>query len=264
MSVPKKSLGQHWLRDPEILSEIVDASRIDPGDSVLEVGPGQGTLTHALLEKGVVLTAVEYDIELFEELKRSISKFPNSENLELVHDDILKFDLTKLPKDYKVVANIPYYLTSNLIRLLSESSNPPASITLLVQKEVAERICADPGKMSLLSVSAQNYYEVELDIVVLAKSFIPPPKVDSQVVHMSRREKPIHSPLDERLFFKAVKAGFSSRRKTLLNSLSGGLDRPKDETAKILSDCGINPGSRPQELDLAQWKKLAEVLEGIK
>ncbi|MBI5357619.1 ribosomal RNA small subunit methyltransferase A [Candidatus Saccharibacteria bacterium] len=262
MSAPKKSLGQHWLRDTSILSAIVEASEVSQGDNVLEVGPGQGTLTSVLLSAGVNLTAVEYDFELFEELGKNINRFPNPHNLKIVNEDILKFDLTKLPKDYKVVANIPYYLTSNLIRLLSESKNPPRSITLLVQKEVAERICAAPGQMSLLSVSAQNYYEVKLDIIVPAEEFIPPPKVDSQVVHMTRRKQPISSPLNEKTFFRIVKAGFSSRRKTLLNSLSGGLNLPKDTVSNTLSEYNINPSSRPQELDLLQWKKLAEAFGG--
>lgn len=261
MSVPKKSLGQHWLSDPDILEDIVQIAKLEAGDDVLEVGPGQGTLTEVLLASGVNLTAVEYDVELYEDLKKITKKFLNSENLTLAHQDILKFDLTNLPEGYKVVANIPYYLTSNLVRLLSESKNPPASITLLVQKEVAQRLCAGPGQMSLLSVSAQNYYEVSLGIVVLAEKFTPPPKVDSQVVHMTRRSQPIINPSDEKIFFRVVKAGFSSRRKTLLNSLSGGLNISKEEISVIINECGINPGNRPQELSLQQWKKLAEVLK---
>lgn len=263
MSLPKKSLGQHWLRDEAILQEIVNSANLSPDDNVLEVGPGQGTLTQTLLAVGVNLTAVEYDEELFRQLEKSKENFKNHQNLKLVNNDILKFDLGKMPKGYKVVANIPYYLTSNLVRVLSESKNPPSSITLLVQKEVAERICAAPGKMSILSVSAQNYFETSLGLIVPPEKFTPPPKVDSQVVNMIRRDQPISNPLDEKLFFRIVKAGFSSRRKTLLNSLSGGLNLPKEDTQDLLKAVDINPVNRPQELDLNDWKNLATKLEQI-
>lgn len=261
MSLPKKSLGQHWLSDETILQDIVDGANLSSEDDVLEVGPGQGTLTQTLLASGVNLTAVEYDEELFRHLEKTKNKFINHQNLIIVNNDILKFDLSKMPKGYKVVANIPYYLTSNLVRVLSESKNPPSSITLLVQKEVAQRICAAPGKMSILSVSAQNYYEASLGLIVPPEKFTPPPKVDSQVVNMVRRDQPISSPLDEKLFFRIVKAGFSSRRKTLLNSLSGGLGLPKENTEELLKSVGINPGKRPQELNINDWKNLAIKLE---
>lgn len=257
MNLPaKKSLGQHWLEDKQILESICDAAEVSPEDNVLEVGPGHGTLTRLLLKRAASVVAVEFDTDLAAKLPKSIK----SDKLKVVHSDILSFDLTALPADYKVVANIPYYLTSNLIRTLCESSNPPSSIILLVQKEVAERVCAAPGSMSLLSVSAQVYYECSLGPVVTADKFSPPPKVDSQVVIMHRSVTPLFEGISSKEFFKVVKAGFSSRRKTLLNSLSGGLAMPKDDTAKVLQEQGIDPNSRPQELSVKQWVKLAKYL----
>lgn len=251
---PKKSLGQHWLFDENILNSIVQTAQIRPNDDILEVGPGLGTLTDKILETGAKVYAVEKDEALSAELKDRISQ----ENFKLYTNDILKFDLTSLPENYKVVANIPYYLTSNLIRNLTESNNPPVSVTLLVQKEVAERICAKPGRMSLLSVSSQFYYSCELSVVVPAEKFTPPPKVDSQVVHLVRKDRREIPDIDTKHFFRIVKAGFSSRRKTLLNSLSGGLSLDKKEVAKSLQSAGILPVQRPQELSLDQWLELSK------
>jgi 16S rRNA (adenine1518-N6/adenine1519-N6)-dimethyltransferase len=249
---PKKSLGQHWLEDVAVLDAICDIAGVKAGDNVLEVGPGQGTLTLAILERGAFVTAVEFD----EALAGGLPRLIKSDNLKIFHQDILKFDLRQMLAGYKVVANIPYYLTSNLIRILSESVNPASSITLLVQKEVAERICAGPGAMSMLGVSAQVYYECSLGPVVPAEKFTPPPKVDSQVVHMVRRKEPLVNEADKKDFFKLAKAGFASRRKTLENSLSGGLGLSKQEVRDILAKAGIDPRQRPQELSISQWQDL--------
>lgn len=249
---PKKKLGQHWLHDQTSLMAMADIAKVGEGDVVLEIGPGLGTLTKVLLERGAKVVAVEYDRELYERLTEEWS----DDNLQLVHSDILRFDLTKLPTDYKVVANIPYYLTSNLVRVLSESSNSPKSITLLVQKEVAERLAAAPGAMSLLSVTAQMYFEPKLGLVVPAALFTPPPKVDSQIIHLERRPQPLFGQTDPKPLFRLVKAGFSNRRKTLLNSLSGGLQLSKSETKDLLEKAGINPQSRAQDLSLKDWVTL--------
>lgn len=253
---PKKSLGQHWLFDENTLDSIVQTAQAKTGDNILEVGPGLGTLTHKLLQTGAEVYAVEKDEALAVELQRSLKQ----SNFHLFTDDILRFDLTKLSSGYKVVANIPYYLTSHLVRNLTESDNPPQSITILVQKEVAERICAKPGQMSLLSVSAQLYYDCSLSIIVPSIKFTPPPKVDSQVVHMVRKNNENTPHIEEKHFFRVVKAGFSSRRKTLLNSLSAGLLTDKQSIKNTLEKAGIAPDRRPQELSLEEWVGLSEKL----
>jgi len=246
----KKSLGQHWLDDEFILGEIVRIAGVQAGDTVLEVGPGHGTLTKKLCQAGANVVAIEKDEALADQLIfQQLSK-----DLQIIKGDILGFNLNDLPSGYKVVANIPYYLTSNLIRLLSESKNPPISISLLVQKEVAERVCATPGQMSILGISAQFYYDCQLGIIVPAAKFRPPPKVDSQVIHMRRKSG--KNNINTKQFFRVVKAGFSARRKTLHNSLAGGLNIPKDEVLSWLENSQIPPSTRPQELSLEQWIKL--------
>ncbi|HEX5798243.1 MAG TPA: 16S rRNA (adenine(1518)-N(6)/adenine(1519)-N(6))-dimethyltransferase RsmA [Candidatus Saccharimonadales bacterium] len=251
---PKKSLGQHWLFDEVILDSIVKTAGVKTGDNVLEVGPGLGTLTEKLLETGAEIYSVEKDEALAYKLRQTLKQ----DNFKLFINDILQFDLTSLPAGYKVVANIPYYLTSHLIRNLTESKNSPQSITLLVQKEVAERICAKPGHMSLLSVSAQLYYSCSLSVEVTKDKFTPPPKVDSQVVHLIRKKPEEIPDISTKDFFRVVKAGFSSRRKTLLNSLSGGLDVDKQAVKENLEKLGISPSQRPQELSLSDWHRLSE------
>ena len=214
--MPLKSLGQHWLNDDALLEDIADQADLNPGDSVLEIGPGPGGLTAKLITRAKDVVAVEVDKALIEQLK---VKFNHVSNLKLVNADIRSFDLNDLPKGYKVVANIPYYLTSYLIRLLSEADNPPSLCVLLVQKEVAHRLAAIPGNMSILSITAQIYWQVDLGLIVPAEFFTPPPKVDSQVVKLTRRkESLVPDELRERLF-SLVKAGFSQKRKKLANTL---------------------------------------------
>ena len=251
--MPDKSLGQHWLFDDVSLEAVVDGSGLVRGDMVLEVGPGLGTLTDRLLQRGATVTAVEFDPKLAKELAVTFEGYIIEHQLTLVHDDILRYDLSKLPAGYRVAANIPYYLTSNLIRTFCESVNPPKQMSLLVQKEVAERVAAKPGQLSLLSVSAQLYYEPSLGPVVEAELFTPPPKVDSQVLILKRRQTPLFPDLDEAKFFALVKAGFSERRKKLRSSLSGGLRIDKNDVATICSKAGIDPNLRAQALSLEQW-----------
>lgn len=250
--VAKKSLGQHWLHDEQTLQTIADAAGINNGETVLEIGPGAGTLTRKLVERAGEVIAVELDETLAAELPGRV----RDTNLTVVCQDILKFDLTTLPPGYKVVANIPYYLTSHLIRLLGESKNSPQKAVLLIQKEVAERVAARPGSMSMLSVSAQFYWEVSLGPVVLAELFTPPPKVDSQVLVLTARPTPLFPDVDTKGFFRVVKAGFSNRRKTLSNSLAGGLHLSKQDISVKLAVAGVNPQCRPQELNLADWYKI--------
>jgi len=218
---PKKELGQHWLHDQSVLDAICVAADIAENDHVIEIGPGLGTLTQNLLDNGAKVHAIEFDHDLAISLRARIKS--HQEQLEISEADIMRFDFTSLPKEYKIVANIPYYLTSGLLRLISETANPPKKAVLLVQKEVAERVCAKPGQTSLLSISTQMYFDASLGILVPAALFTPPPKVDSQVLVLKRRETPYFGDADEKKIFQVVKAGFSERRKKLRSSLSGGL-----------------------------------------
>lgn len=257
---PRKQLGQHWLKDIPTLESICDAANLNIQDTVLEIGPGQGDLTVQLLRRASKVIAVELDEQLAKTLPQHISGIskvsPWKGELEVVWADILKFDLTGLPAGYKVVANIPYYLTSNLIRVMSESPNPPVMMVLLVQKEVAERIASEPGQMSLLSVSAQLFYDAKLGPVVRAELFDPPPRVDSQVISLSQRQRPLFTNLDTKTYFKLVKAGFSGRRKKLRSSLAAGLGIDKNQADALLQKAGINPDLRAQNLGLDDWYKL--------
>lgn len=252
----KKSLGQHWLTDGVALHALADAVAVDVVDTVLEIGPGPGALTEVLVDSANQVIAVEFDHELAKALPGRVT----ADNLRVIESDIMQFDLTKLPKNYKVVANIPYYLTSNLVRMLSESTNPPVAAALLVQQEVAQRIAALPGDMSLLSVTAQFYWRTELGMVVPARLFTPPPKVESQVIILHRRAEPLFPGVDEKAFFRLVKAGFHNRRKTLVNSLSGGLQLDKQTVHELLASAELKATARPQELSLEQWYALYQQL----
>ena len=248
-----KSLGQHWLTDASVLADIASIPELTEQDTVLEIGSGPGTLTQYLAQQAGQVVAVEFDRDLAAQLPSRVT----ANNLQVVQSDILKFDLSTLPRDYVVVANIPYYLTSKLIRTLSESQNPALMVVLLVQKEVAERVAATPGRMSLLSVSTQFYWEVELDAVVPASLFTPPPKVDSQVIVLHRRQQ--LPDVDQKTFFRVIRAGFSARRKTLQNSLSGGLRISREVAGELLADAQLSPSVRPQELSLEDWQRVYDV-----
>lgn len=250
---PKKSLGQHWLHDEASLEAMISAGEVNSEDVVLEVGPGLGTLTKKLCEKAQKVIAVELDDMLVSELAGRVK----ADNLEVVHESILDFDLSRLPEGYKVIANIPYYLTSNLLRKLLESSNRPSNITLLVQKEVAQRIVAGPGQMSILSVSVQYYGSAELKEEVPTRLFTPPPKVDSQIIQILPYAKPLFPDVETELFFRIVKAGFSEKRKKLRSSLSGSLHLSKEQVDIWLQEAEISPDARAQEPTLEDWHKLS-------
>ena len=249
---PKKSLGQHWLKDPEILADIAEAAELTSDDVVLEIGPGLGTLTSRLLARANSVTAVEFDADLARKLP---GQFPGKK-LTVVNQDILQFDLSQLPKNYEVVANVPYYITSKIVEKLMTAGNKPSIAVLLVQKEVAERIAAEAGNMSILSVSVQIFAEAELDIEVPRQFFTPPPKVDSQVVILRTRNNPLITPEDQRDFFRIVKAGFSAKRKKLRSSLSGGLGIDKSSVEELLKNAGISPDARAEDLAIEDWKRL--------
>mgnify|MGYP001746350016 CR=1 FL=1 len=244
---PKKSLGQHWLKDPEILADIAEAAELTSDDVVLEIGPGLGTLTSRLLARANSVTAVEFDADLARKLP---GQFPGKK-LTVVNQDILQFNLNQLPKNYKVVANVPYYITSKIVEKLMTAENKPSIAVLLVQKEVAERIAAEAGNMSILSVSVQIFA-----IEVPRQFFTPPPKVDSQVVVLRTHDNPLIIPEDQRDFFRIVKAGFSAKRKKLRSSLSGGLGIDKSAVEELLKNAGISPDARAEDLAIEDWKRL--------
>lgn len=256
MAAPKKSLGQHWLRERSVLTHIADCADVNDTDMVLEIGPGLGTLTSELLRRAHSVTAVEFDEDLARKLP---AQFPGT-NLTVVQSDILSFDLSDLPVGYKVVANVPYYITSKIVQLLMTATNKPSTAVLLVQKEVAERLAARPGNMSILAISAQLFADVTLGDVVPAAMFTPPPKVDSQVVIMKTRQTPFLTDVDEADFFRVVKAGFSAKRKMLRSSLSGGLHIDKDVAEAHLKAAGIRSDVRAESLSLDDWVRLTRVV----
>ena len=256
MSAPNKSLGQHWLRDRGVLAHIADCAEIDKNDTVLEIGPGLGTLTSELLRRAGKVIAVEFDPEL---ARKFPSQFPGT-NLEVVTSDILSYDLSNLPSGYKVVANVPYYITSKIVQMLMTAANKPSISVLLVQKEVTERLAAEPGNMSILAISAQVFADVTMGDIVKAELFTPPPKVDSQVVILKTRQSPFLTDVSEADFFRVVKAGFSSKRKKLRSSLAGGLNLSKTEVEQLLTKAQINPDSRAETLDLASWVRLTRIV----
>lgn len=253
----KKELGQHWLQDRLILADIAEAADIHETDTVLEIGPGLGTLTSELLKRAEKVVAVEFDPDLARKLP---GQFPGK-NLEVIHQDILQFDLSVLPQNYVVVANVPYYITSKIVQKLMTADHKPRIAVLLVQKEVAERIAARPGDMSILAIAAQVYAEASLDIEVPREFFTPPPKVDSQVVVLTTRRQPLVSSADERAFFRMVKAGFSAKRKKLRSSLSGGLAISKPEAEALLTGASISPDARAEDLSIDEWLRLTGQFE---
>lgn len=261
-----KSLGQHWLRDREILDAIAFSAEIEDGDFVLEIGPGLGTLTSSLLKfagKNGRVLSVEFDENLAKKLP---AQFPGK-NLEIINADFLDFDLSKLPKNYKVAANVPYYITSKIVEKLLTSENKPSVAALLVQKEVAERMAAKAGELSILAIASQIYAEVSLDILVPREFFTPPPKVDSQVVVLKSREHNMieifnsknNCEVSEREFFRIIKAGFAAKRKKIAKSLSANLAISKERTAEILEKCEISPDLRAQDLEIEEWLKISKV-----
>jgi len=294
---PSKGLGQNFLIDKKVLEKIIDCAELKSNDFVLEVGPGLGTLTQELAKRAGSVVAIEKDKTMIEILGETLKGF---NNIKIIHSDILKSNILASPslrgvattkqsrtyeiaaspeaprndeiKKYKVVANIPYYLTSPLIRLLLENDPPagglPETIILMIQKEVAERICSKPGKMSLLAVSVQFYAEAKIVSLVPKNCFWPAPKVDSAIIKITPRG-PTSRPTGGQtspdstspdLFFKVVKAGFSHPRKQLLGNLSEALELSKEKTFEWLSKNNISPTQRAETLSVENWKNLANSL----
>lgn len=245
---PNKELGQHFLIDRPALNKIVAAARINADDTVLEIGPGVGTLTASLVEAAGQVVVVEKDAHLADILK---SRFPT---IEVVAQDFMKFDLSALD-DYKVVANLPYYITSKILQALLTAQQPPRSITVLVQKEVAERITAEPGQMSVLAFSVQYFGCPQIIDLVPAASFWPAPEVDSAILHIDLGNKPAFA-ADQQSLFRLVKAGFGERRKMLKNTLAGGLQIDSRLALDLLTAASISPTARAQELSMVQWQAL--------
>ncbi|HCO99348.1 MAG TPA: ribosomal RNA small subunit methyltransferase A, partial [Candidatus Moranbacteria bacterium] len=261
----KKSLGQNFLKDAEVLGRIIKAANLSQDDVVIEVGPGQGALTELLAGVCKKVIAIELDDRLIEPLH---TKFVDNKNVEIIHDDILKINLPELVTSYelpvagyKVVANIPYYITAPIIRLFLETKIPPSEVIFMVQKEVAERICAKPGAMSILAVSVQYYAKAEFLFTVFKESFDPVPKVDSAIIKITHNSQLTTDNKEKtKKFFRVVKSGFSAKRKTLINNLSNGLQIDKKEIEEKLGSIGFSPSVRAQELGVDDWKKLADRL----
>lgn len=257
---PHKGLGQNFLQDPLALEEIVSAAQILPTDIVLEIGPGLGSLTRYLAAFSKAVVAVELDENLLPPLNEILSSY---KNVRLIQGDILKLSPNDLDleADYIVVANIPYYITSAVIRHLLESETKPRRIVLTVQKEVAQRICAEPGDMSLLALSVQVYGKPRIAARIPANAFFPAPKVDSAVLVVDIYPSPkIKEELLEG-FFKLIKAGFSQKRKTLRNSLASGLHISPSEAAVLLTGANIDPQRRAETLRISEWQLLIETMK---
>jgi 16S rRNA (adenine1518-N6/adenine1519-N6)-dimethyltransferase len=268
---PKKSLGQNFLIDEAAADPILEAAELSPHDAVLEVGPGVGTLTRCLAATVARVVAVELDQRLMPVLEHALAGY---NNVELIHGDALELDPTSImPPDYKVVANIPYYITSALLRHLLEAgvrelpSNAvgPTLMVLTVQEEVARRIVAQPGAMSLLAVSVQLYGRPRIVARLKAGAFYPRPKVNSAVlrIDLSAGPRPDLNVTDVDLFFQLAKAGFGQRRKQLRNALAHGLGRSPIEMDAVLAQAGIDPRRRAETLTLAEWAELSRAFSQV-
>ncbi len=252
----KKSLGQHWLKDQASLKFIVEEAELKPNDKVLEIGPGTGELTNLLIASGAQITALELDQNLIDRLKQNFS----NRSIQIVEGDIRTFDLTSLPKNYKIVANIPYYLTANLLRILTDTTNKPSLAVLLVQKEVAERVVKKPGQMSFIGAAVQLNYEVSLGAIVKAEFFTPPPKVNSQVLILKKLREPRFTDVDYLQLIRFIKIGFAQPRKTLVNNLTNGLELSRSDVEEVLQKVNIKLQGRAQEISLEKWHELYRLM----
>ncbi|HHN65143.1 MAG TPA: ribosomal RNA small subunit methyltransferase A [Nitrospirae bacterium] len=252
----KRRLGQHFLFEPQILERIVSSAGLGREDLVVEIGPGKGRMTEMLARQAGRVIAIEYDRYLCEELKTRIG---NVKNIEIVCEDVLRYPFNALPP-FKVVANIPYYITTPIIFKLLEGGVRLETATLTVQKEVAERIIALPGgkDYGVLSLMVQYYTEPAILFYISRKAFVPPPKVDSAVIHLRRRERPPVIVSDEAMLFRVIKTAFSQRRKTLSNALKPLSRNIRD----ILEELGIDPKRRAETLTIEDFARITEALKG--
>ncbi len=262
----KKRLGQHFLTNEEVVECILDAAMLSKNDTVIEVGPGLGILTMKLAKMVSTVIAVELDTKLVNLLSDSTTDFPN---IKVIHKDILKINpdqlleyrlkSTEFSGDYKVVANLPYYITNPILYHFLESNQKPSLMVLMVQKEVGEAMVAKPGKMSFLSVSTQFYSDPQVIRYVPAKDFYPIPKVDSVVLRLDVYRTPPVDICNIENFFYMVHCGFRAPRKQIHNSLSLALEIPPEQIKLLLKKANIEPKRRPETLNLQEWKQLYEV-----
>lgn len=269
-SKPNKGLGQCFLVNKKTFEEIIKAADLNQNDIVLEIGPGIGNLTSELAKRVKKVAAIEKDLKMCEILKETLKEF---KNIEIINEDILKLDIKRyLAENYKIIANLPYYLTSPAIRKFLESENPPESMVLMIQKEVAQRIIAKPPKMSILAVSVQFYSIPKIINYVPKKYFWPSPKVDSAIIKLAVNKK--QSAVNKKLFFQIVKAGFSQPRKQLLNNFSKilKLDKPaeisksknlagREEIIFWLLENKIEPAQRAETLSVENWINLTKTFD---
>ena len=257
---PKKSLGQNFLVDPNGLNKVLKAAKVSSEDTVLEIGAGLGSLTYLLAQQSRQVVAVELDHRLIAPLREALAGFTN---VTICEGDMLKLspDVLIDAERYVVVANIPYYITSALIRHLLEANHKPTRMVLTVQQEVAERILARDGKMSLLALSVQVYGKPELKARIPAGCFYPPPEVDSAVLSIELYEEPLVPSGSLDLFFKLAHAGFAQKRKTLRNTLATGMNESPAWAEKLLTAAGIDPQRRAETLSMQEWKQLVEAYQ---
>ncbi len=268
----KKSLGQHFMSDPRILQKMLEAVPFQPGDGALEIGPGIGALTQYLSDRAEQVVAVEIDQRLIPVLR---DLFKDVQNVSVINEDFLATDLTQLKENHfssvgriHVVANLPYYITTPILMKILESDFPWQTITIMIQKEVADRLAATPGgkEYGSLTVSAQFYAEIEPVCYVPGSAFVPPPNVESAVIRLTKREHPPVPVEDPRKFFLLVRTAFAHRRKTLLNNIQvakqqlglGTLDR--DAIVQWIESCGVNPSARAETLAFELFAKMASKL----
>ena len=271
----RKGLGQHFLIDEEVLESIISAAELTPADVIMEIGPGLGVLTKELARQAGWVIAVELDNRLAAILKQTLASF---DNVTIINEDILKIEPAALlleqkakfppaissPLNYKVVANLPYYITSPVLRHFLEASVRPQFMVFMVQKEVAEVITAKPGQMSVLSISVQFYGEPKIIKYVPARCFFPSPEVDSAILRVDLHPHPTVAVTDERSFFELVRAGFSASRKQIVNSLSQGLEKPKANVLPLLQEASILPQRRAETLTLDEWAHLWQVFTRVR
>ena len=259
---PKKSLGQNFLVDPNGLNKVLKAAKVSSEDAVLEIGAGLGNLTYLLAQQSRQVVAVELDHRLIAPLREALAGFTN---VTICEGDMLKLspDVLIDAESYVVVANIPYYITSALIRHLLEADHKPTRMVLTVQQEVAERILARDGKMSLLALSVQVYGKPELKARIPAGCFYPPPEVDSAVLSIELYEEPLFPSESLDLFFKLAHAGFAQKRKTLRNTLATGMNESPAWAEKLLTAAGVDPQRRAETLSMQEWKQLVEAYQQL-